>query len=85
MARWLRPNRDTSSGISGGTAKKVTPTAKKLTTVEARINHRRGARSFCMARIIQAPPAHPPTHSYAGSATHPPTASRREEGTFSEP
>ena len=55
MARWLRPNREISSGISGGTAKKVTPTEKKLTTVDARINQRREERSGCvMAGIIQA-------------------------------
>ncbi len=55
MSRWLRPNLEISSGTSGGTAKKVTPTEKKLTTVDARISQRREARSGCvMAGIIQA-------------------------------
>ena len=36
----LKPNCLVSSGISGGTAKKVVATAKKLITAEIRINQR---------------------------------------------
>jgi len=52
ISRWLRPKRVTSSGINGGTAKKVTPTAKKLTTVDASISQRREVRSYCMEGMI---------------------------------